>query len=163
MSLISEWSMLVLWNLNEFKWFYQLIWYQITLVTITKRRKIPIKWSIKLLLRHCFLMGHSSVWLHGNEFSPYPYYFDSSKPGIVAGILQAAYFRKQFLDERYHISSHCNSILFVRDQCVLLTKVSNTKRAFTQIAKFMGPTWGPHGAHLGPVGPRWALCWPHGP
>ena len=27
----------------------------------------------------------------------------------------------------------------------------------TQIAKFMGPTW----AHLGPVGPRWAPCWPH--
>ena len=29
----------------------------------------------------------------------------------------------------------------------------------TQIAKFMGPTW----AHLGPVGPRWAPCWPHDP
>ena len=23
--------------------------------------------------------------------------------------------------------------------------------------------WGQHGAHLGPVGPRWAPCWPHGP
>ena len=22
---------------------------------------------------------------------------------------------------------------------------------------------GQHGAHLGPVGPRWALCWPHEP
>ena len=33
-----------------------------------------------------------------------------------------------------------------------------------QIAKFMGPTWGPpRGAHLGPVGPRWAPCWPHEP
>ena len=29
----------------------------------------------------------------------------------------------------------------------------------TQIARFMGPTWG----HLGPVGPRWAPCWPHEP
>ena len=28
-----------------------------------------------------------------------------------------------------------------------------------QIAKFMGPTW----VHLGPVGPRWAPCWPHEP
>ena len=28
-----------------------------------------------------------------------------------------------------------------------------------QIANFMGPTW----AHLGPVGPRWAPCWPHEP
>ena len=24
-------------------------------------------------------------------------------------------------------------------------------------------SWGQHGAHLGPVGPRWALCWPHEP
>ena len=29
----------------------------------------------------------------------------------------------------------------------------------TQIAKFMGPTWG----HLGHVGPRWAPCWSHEP
>ena len=33
-----------------------------------------------------------------------------------------------------------------------------TQRA-TQIAKLMRPTW----AHLGPVSPRWAPCWPHGP
>ena len=33
----------------------------------------------------------------------------------------------------------------------------------TQIAKFMGPTWGHSGAHLGPAGPRWAPCWPHEP
>ena len=29
------------------------------------------------------------------------------------------------------------------------------------IARFIGPTWGPYGAHLGPTGPRWAPCWPH--
>ena len=29
------------------------------------------------------------------------------------------------------------------------------------IARFMGPTWGQHGAHLGPTGPRWVPCWPH--
>ena len=22
--------------------------------------------------------------------------------------------------------------------------------------------WGQHGAHMGPTGPRWAPCWPHG-
>ena len=30
----------------------------------------------------------------------------------------------------------------------------------------MGPTWvlsASHGAHLGPVSPRWAPCWPHEP
>ena len=31
------------------------------------------------------------------------------------------------------------------------------------IARFMGPTWGLHGAHLRPTGPRWAPCWPHDP
>ena len=30
----------------------------------------------------------------------------------------------------------------------------------TQIAKI---AWGQHGAHLGPVGIRWAPCWPHEP
>ena len=30
---------------------------------------------------------------------------------------------------------------------------------YTQIAKFMGQ----HGAHLGPISPRWAPCWPHEP
>ena len=24
-------------------------------------------------------------------------------------------------------------------------------------------SWGLHGAHLGPTGPRWAPCWPHDP
>ena len=24
-------------------------------------------------------------------------------------------------------------------------------------------SWGQHGAHLGPVGPRWSPCWPHKP
>ena len=24
-------------------------------------------------------------------------------------------------------------------------------------------SWGQHGAHLGPVGPRWVPCWPHEP
>ena len=24
-------------------------------------------------------------------------------------------------------------------------------------------SWGQHGAHLGPVGPRWTPCWPHRP
>ena len=32
-----------------------------------------------------------------------------------------------------------------------------SKRGYSQIAKFMGPTWGPPG----PIGPRWAPCWPH--
>ena len=45
----------------------------------------------------------------------------------------------------------------------------STSTESTLIARFMGPTWGPsgswghHGAHLGPVGPRWSPCWPHEP
>ena len=30
-------------------------------------------------------------------------------------------------------------------------------------ASHIGKLWGQHGAHLGPVGPRWAPCWPHEP
>ena len=37
--------------------------------------------------------------------------------------------------------------------CCCLQSVNNPD------TKFMGQ----HGAHLGPVGPRWAPCWPHGP
>ena len=33
----------------------------------------------------------------------------------------------------------------------------------TLITRFMGPTWGPHGAHMGPIGPWWAPCRPHEP
>ena len=36
---------------------------------------------------------------------------------------------------------------------------AGTKWEYSQLAKFMGPTW----AHLGPVDPRWAPCWPHEP
>ena len=36
---------------------------------------------------------------------------------------------------------------------------SRLKTLYPQIAKFMGQ----HGAHLGPLGPRWAPCWPHEP
>ena len=38
-----------------------------------------------------------------------------------------------------------------------------TPADITLITKFMGPTWGQHGAHLGPVGPWWAPCRPHEP
>ena len=46
-------------------------------------------------------------------------------------------------------------------QCIYEIKTVSyfSKIEQTQIARFMGPTWGPPG----PVGPRWAPCWPHGP
>ena len=39
---------------------------------------------------------------------------------------------------------------------------AKSMRMKSKIARFMGPTW-QHGAHLGPVGPRWAPCWSHEP
>ena len=30
-----------------------------------------------------------------------------------------------------------------------------------QIQPRLRSSWGQHGTHLGPVGPRWAPCWPH--
>ena len=40
-----------------------------------------------------------------------------------------------------------------------IVRESTSAVKITEITKFMGPTW----AHLDPVGPRWALCWPHEP
>ena len=40
----------------------------------------------------------------------------------------------------------------------LKTKEIEYVRIISQIARCMGPTWGPS-----PVGPRWAPCWPHEP
>ena len=45
--------------------------------------------------------------------------------------------------------------LFLCSASVYLTRTLCTED--TQIAKLMEPTW----AYLGPVGPRWAQCWPH--
>ena len=36
--------------------------------------------------------------------------------------------------------------------------------AITMVVDALAPvqgSWGQHGAHLGPTGPRWAPCWPH--
>ena len=43
-----------------------------------------------------------------------------------------------------------------RQQSVLLAHWGVSTGDQTQIAKFVGPTWGP-------PGPRWAPCWPHEP
>ena len=39
----------------------------------------------------------------------------------------------------------------------------NVKEVFgiAMTARFMGLTWGPHGAHMGPTGPRLTPYWPH--
>ena len=42
---------------------------------------------------------------------------------------------------------------------VLPQSPQNYSNISSQTTKFMGPTW----AHLGPVGPWWAPCWPHEP
>ena len=41
--------------------------------------------------------------------------------------------------------------------CMINPLVADDGDASTQ------SSWGQHGAHLGPVGPRWAPCWPHEP
>ena len=35
-------------------------------------------------------------------------------------------------------------------------------RIWVELSRQQG-SWDLHGAHLGPTGPRWALCWPHEP
>ena len=39
--------------------------------------------------------------------------------------------------------------------CNRMIKLGEGKRPWLQ------GSWGQHGAHLGPTGPRWAPCWPH--
>ena len=31
------------------------------------------------------------------------------------------------------------------------------------VSPWLQGSWGQHGAHLGPIGPKWAPCWPHEP
>ena len=38
----------------------------------------------------------------------------------------------------------------------------HTPRRLASFPRYQG-SWGQHGAHLGPVGPRWAPCWSHKP
>ena len=64
---------------------------------------------------------------------------------IVHSTVEALY------ENRYLISHYCWF------HCCHVDFLSNM--AISQMAMFMGPTWG----NLGPVGPRWALCWPHEP
>ena len=64
---------------------------------------------------------------------------------------------------------HCNDLRQIgwcHDMATLSTRLHwNLVRGIhwslvdSLIARFMGSTW----AHLGPIGPRWALCWLHGP
>ena len=44
--------------------------------------------------------------------------------------------------------------------CLPWTMISITSVLFHQQPRYQG-SWGQHGAHLGPTGPRWAPCWPH--
>ena len=65
---------------------------------------------------------------------------------------------QEHVSKFYHQSYwYCWLILLPR--CCRGTAVVECAQLNTQIAKFMGPTWGPPGA----CRPRWAPCWPHEP
>ena len=41
--------------------------------------------------------------------------------------------------------------------------VAELQKAATAKITLIASSWGQHGAHLGPTGPRWAPCWPREP
>ena len=59
--------------------------------------------------------------------------------------------------QRHSIYSIAILLYLQYSPCQIGKYVKRKSKYVTQIAKFMGPTW----AHLDPVSPRWAPCWPH--
>ena len=61
------------------------------------------------------------------------------------------------------VPSRQQAIIWTNDDQVIWHHMAslgpNDCFAVAQIAN----SWGQHGAHLGPVGPKWAPCWPHEP
>ena len=66
-------------------------------------------------------------------------------------------------------SSRLEILIVVRLNLYIESPARNTQIAYKwQTSIQTSPdsnqrSWGQHGAHLGPVGPRWAPCWPHEP
>ena len=58
----------------------------------------------------------------------------------------------------YITSPYVFILIYQYPLCLLYWHNINHMIALPPIARFMGPTW----AHLRPIGPRWAPCWPHG-
>ena len=47
--------------------------------------------------------------------------------------------------------------------CAARTARTRCNMLRTKVLPWQQSSWGQHGTHLGPVGPRWAPCWPHEP
>ena len=54
---------------------------------------------------------------------------------------------------------------YERQECLFKSffKLTTKKTSKNRNGGPLWSSWGQHGAHLGPVGPRWAPCWPHEP
>ena len=59
----------------------------------------------------------------------------------------------QYTKKTIHISNRGQDNILLH---VVLTSIYYVNRPWEQ------GSWGQHGAHLGPVSPRWAPCWPRG-
>ena len=79
----------------------------------------------------------------------------------------AAYFCSKFLSLVYElIVAHWH-----RKAVEILVSIGSDNGALSDgtrplprpISTLIPGSWGQHGAHLGPTGPRWAPCWPHEP
>ena len=79
---------------------------------------------------------------------------ESFNPPLVTGIDLP----HQGVVDSYNLQiTQCCYNISLLTQTFFLNKYAERFHRRTQIARFMDPPW----AHLGPVGPRWAPCWPH--
>ena len=67
-----------------------------------------------------------------------------------------------------HVSVGCNLCVSLFEWAVLYAISWLTMLIWSFPVRFwcydpwLQGSWGQHGAHLGPTGPRWVPCWPHG-
>ena len=61
------------------------------------------------------------------------------------------------------IACPCHLIIMIR--CLLITQRTQTRSRpyWWPCNPWEQGSWGQHGTHLGPTGPRWATCWSHEP
>ena len=111
-------------------------------------------WLISsITLEQCITYGSKSFWIRQNTNTKGRMKFENE-------------IASKYRDNGY---SDCNMIIHYQiiiksaQFYIEVTVDSNLVLSadYTVMLHWMQGSWGQHGAHLGPTGPRWAPCWPH--
>ena len=89
----------------------------------------------------------------------------ATTPIVNINILRPEQNERQFVDISNSFSWIKLVAVWLKCHCYLFPRVhlTITQYWFRYWLPRKQSPWGRHGAHLGPVGPRWAPCWPHEP